>query len=380
MISETPPKCPHLGPIDSLTLAGLGNIGTHLIAFLARIPGLRRVNIVDFDGYEKSNLAGQDIQPRDVGKPKARAQAARLRRLCPALDVRAFIARLEDVPLGLLRADVLLTGLDSRVARCRANEIFWRLGMQAWIDGGVQAAQMLARVNVYLRGAGQPCYECSLSSGDYAALEQQYACGKQGGSVAATAAPACLGGLTAALQAIELHKMVSGQWDRVAAGCEVMFDGRTGQSLVSRCRPPAACRFDHSTWAIKRLEQTANQLAVSDVLALGPAGRRGSGRAALAVAGRMLVRRLTCLSCGAQSPRPWAFHSRWSPAAQPCSRCGGRQAASATDTFDWLEEGMLPRSQVTLARLGVRAGDVLVLRRGGRQQYLEIPEETHHGG
>ncbi|MDX6614340.1 MAG: molybdopterin-synthase adenylyltransferase, partial [Blastocatellia bacterium] len=94
-----------------------GNIGSHLVPHLGRMPNVARVTLIDRDVYEPPNLLTQDITPRDVGRRKALVQARRLARINPDLRVRAIAEAVERVPLGLLRADVILACLDSRRAR-----------------------------------------------------------------------------------------------------------------------------------------------------------------------------------------------------------------------------------------------------------------------
>lgn len=119
-----------------VTVVGAGgNIGSHLVTHLARMPAVSVVTLIDRDRYEPKNLASQDITIRDVGRPKARVQAERLMRIRPDLRVRAICDTVERVPIGLLRADVVLACLDSLVARQWVNQAAWRLGC-CWIDAG----------------------------------------------------------------------------------------------------------------------------------------------------------------------------------------------------------------------------------------------------
>src|SRR5271157_2768916 len=159
-----------------VVVVGCGAIGSFVLPLLARVPGITRITLVDHDTYQPSNLRGQLIFPCDVGQPKVAVQARRLRTLNPDLDVAAILAPVEDVPLGLLRANVLLAGVDSRQARQSVNEIAWRLGIP-WIDSGVLESAQLARVNVYVPGADAPCLECAGDERDYAALVAEYPCG-----------------------------------------------------------------------------------------------------------------------------------------------------------------------------------------------------------
>ncbi|HVS04231.1 MAG TPA: ThiF family adenylyltransferase, partial [Thermoanaerobaculia bacterium] len=185
-----------------------GNVGSHLVPLLARLPAVGRLVLVDRGSYQAADLVTQAITPRDVGRPKARVQARRARRLRPQLAVEALHADLAAVPPGRLRGAALLACLDGRAARQRVNELARWLGMP-WIDGGVRADGLLARADLYGAGEESACLECAWSEQDYAALETADPCGE--GEPAPTGAPAALGALAAALQALLCGRLLAGE-------------------------------------------------------------------------------------------------------------------------------------------------------------------------
>ncbi|MGH7199096.1 MAG: ThiF family adenylyltransferase, partial [Planctomycetaceae bacterium] len=209
----------------SLTLVGLGNILSQAVSHVGRLPCLRRVALVDPDTYENKNRVSQEILPGDVGKTKVEVQARRLREINPHLEIETFAGRVEDVPLAALSADVLLAGVDSRKARQAVNQAAWRLG-RPWVDTGVGADGMLARVNVYEPSPESPCLECAWSNEDYAAIEQEYLCRPGSGQAAATNAPTMLGALAASLAVIECVKLLSGEREHALCGRQVLIDAR----------------------------------------------------------------------------------------------------------------------------------------------------------
>ena len=232
-----------------ITVVGLGNTGSHHVPLLADIPDLAHVQLVDGGVYEAGNLGCQAILPRDVGRPKALVQARRLRQLNAALRVDAYVQWLEHVPWGNLRGDVIVSCVDSRVARQWINEIAWRQGV-VWFDLAVDAAHLLARVNVYAPGADAPCLECAWNDEDYAALEQVYACGPEHATSAPTRAPSSLGAVPAALAATELRKLLGGESEGLLTGRQVLCDLRHHEYWVTRYERNPACRFDHQSWAV----------------------------------------------------------------------------------------------------------------------------------
>ena len=82
------------------------------------------------------------------------------------------MARVENVPPGRLRGDVMLACLDSKDARRHTNSLAWKLGMPL-LDAGIEASALLARVNVYRPAENQPCQECAWDQRDYDRAERK---------------------------------------------------------------------------------------------------------------------------------------------------------------------------------------------------------------
>ena len=160
----------------TVIVIGLGNTGSHAVPHLARLALICEIIIIDFDIYDDSNLLAQDIDASAVGRAKVDVQAERLRRIRPDLRVVKIPRHVEDVPLGQLRADLILCCVDSNRARQCVNQISWRLGTP-WVDTAVNAEECLARVNVYNPGSERsPCLECAWGPDDYSRREQSYPC------------------------------------------------------------------------------------------------------------------------------------------------------------------------------------------------------------
>lgn len=357
----------------SVTVIGAGNIGSHLLTHLARMHAIKRVTIVDRDHYDATNLASQDITPRDVGKAKAQAQARRLRRINPELCVTALAEDVEAVPLGRLRSDLLVACLDSRRARQLVNQAAWRLGVP-WIDAGVEAGGLLARVNVYVPGANHPCIECAWDEKDYAAIEQTYACLGAVARVQPTLAPAALGGLAASLQALEIQKLFAGQMERVAVSKQVMIDATHHKHYVTAFRRNPQCRFpDHDGWAIRALDDRLSEMTLGAALALANGNGVASERVGLRVEERRFVRKLKCTGC--QFARPMLRLDRsLRPTERVCPRCGAAMTAAGFDVIERLSMGELTSKErrLSLRRLGLRSGDVFSVGTRANERHYEI--------
>jgi hypothetical protein len=160
----------------SVVVAGLGNIGSFLAPLLARTPGIARVTLCDPDIYGARQVSGQNIDASAIGRSKVEVQAERMRAIRPDLRVEAFVARVEQLPLGSLIGSIAVSCLDSRVARLRLAARSWRAGcpfVDAAVEGG---ASLLARTTVYLPEEAAACFECAFDDGDYEALEQVLPC------------------------------------------------------------------------------------------------------------------------------------------------------------------------------------------------------------
>jgi molybdopterin-synthase adenylyltransferase len=69
-----------------MTVIGVGAIGRQVALQLGAI-GARRLQLVDFDSVDRTNLTTQGYWEADVGQPKVRATATAIARLDPAIEV-----------------------------------------------------------------------------------------------------------------------------------------------------------------------------------------------------------------------------------------------------------------------------------------------------
>jgi molybdopterin/thiamine biosynthesis adenylyltransferase len=358
--------------MDHVVVVGVGAVGSHLVPHLARSPRVGQVTVIDHDRYDAGNTRGQDIDARAIGQPKARVQARRLRRINPRLAVTAVHTAIERLPLGALRGSVILAALDSRKARMAVNQAAWRLGVP-WIDAGVHADGMLARVRVFVPAEDQPCLECAWSQDDYDALEQSYPCAP-GVAPGSTGAPSALGALAAALQASECDWLLAGDGAHGLAGREVLLDVRHHRHAVTTFRRNPSCRMpDHGGWRIGPLGASPDCITLDEVVALGSTLRGAATSLGLGIAGQRLATTLRCDPCETTHDTCQTERlARLSP--QRCPRCGGRLRATGFDLRDFAPAAALPERvrQRRLADIGVRPRDVLTLRTPEVDAHFEV--------
>jgi len=359
-----PPTARSRASGKSVVVVGAGgNIGSHLVPHLARMSAVSNMILIDPQIYEAKNVPAQDIYASDIGKPKASVQADRLRRISPQLRVTAISARVEALPLGLLRADVILAALDSRRARQAVNEIAYRLN-SPWIDAGVDGTNLLARVNVYVPGRDNPCLECAWSDQDYKQLEQVYTCVGGVELPPATNAPSALGALAASLEAIECQKLLEGLTHRVAVSKEVLLDAAYHKHYVTSYAHNRRCRFDHEIWSIEKLARSAMAMTLNEALELGAprAADNGGGSRYLRVERQNFARRLSCPRCGGKRTL-LRLEAALDSGKLRCRRCSGTMVAAGFDRIERLDPPSLPPSARlrTLHGLGLRPGEVFAV-------------------
>jgi molybdopterin/thiamine biosynthesis adenylyltransferase len=363
-------------PRRSVAIVGAGgNIGSHLVPHIARMQDVERIVLVDPDAYDESNLAGQEIDAGDVGRPKVEVLGDRARRIRPRLRVDTFRARAERIPPGALRADAILACLDSRLARQYVNEIAWRLGVP-WIDSGVDGGALLARVNVYFPDLYNTCLECSWGPRDYELVEQTYACGEGSAAPAAhpTRAPSSLGALAASLQAIECRKLFDGESDRGFAGGEVLVDARYHNVFRTRVSRNPDCLMDHSVWPVGRAARVREiGTAAEWIDALAPRADGLSQETTVEALGSRFVTRMTCSSCE-RSETVLRLERSIGEAERRCGACGAMRLATGADIAERVPVGAFRAAspRASLLSHGIREGEILRVSGQGGIRIVEV--------
>lgn len=363
----------------ALVVVGVGNIGSHLVPHLARLPEVGRLTLIDRDIYVEHNLRNQAIDRSRLGRKKADEQARVARRINPDLEVTAVAENVEDVPLGLLRADLILSCLDSRRSRQYVNEAAWHLGVP-WLDSGVLADGLLARVELYVPAPNAPCLECSWGPNEYAALEQTYPCA--GEEPPATAAPSGLGALAASLQALECRRFLAGDLDpgALSAGDQVVASASHYRLLrTAHRRNPDCRRSSHGTWTIEPLVLGPGAGTLAGVFD-GVAQRVGSRDAvSIQVAGKRFAKELVCESCGHTRPvlRLWTAGGM---DAVSCERCSAPMSvAGFAMTERLVADGLSPDElRRSLRSLGIRAHEIVTAQsaNGAAPRHFELLEAS----
>jgi len=363
-----------------------GNIGSQLTPFLARCGYVKELILVDPDTYEEKNLRGQNIIPKDVGRAKATVQAAKVSAIAPNLSVTALVARVEDVPMGLLRGDVMLTALDSKLARVKANRIAARLGMPL-IDAGINRDAILGRISVCHPSRGTACLECGYTAPQYAEMERRMPCMDDHPNAVATDAPAELGGSVGARQAIECRSILERMRDggNVESAYEIRMDLRNNQTRVSTLPANPDCRCAHRKWPMTRIKCTPQSSTVNTFIKR-MRGSVSSTALSIGMQGKMLVWGLTCSECGRRRS-VMRFDHRIPERMWWCRKCGSEQPGrmvigdgDAVGGIDLVQDVKL--LQRTLGSFGFKPHDIITVRSPRRTIHCELlpPRTNLRGG
>jgi sulfur-carrier protein adenylyltransferase/sulfurtransferase len=147
-----------LGQASALVI-GAGGLGVPVLQYLAA-AGVGRISIADGDVVEASNLHRQPLYgTADVGEPKARVAAERLRALNPAIDLHVLDERATSANIAdwLAGHDVVVDCSDNFATKFLVNDAAVSAGKPAVF---ASVYQYEGQLQVYLPREDWPCLRC----------------------------------------------------------------------------------------------------------------------------------------------------------------------------------------------------------------------------
>ncbi len=204
----------------SVLVVGAGGLGSPLLLYLAA-AGIGRIGIVDGDRVDESNLHRQVLfDEADVGRPKARAAAARLRALRADLEVEAFCERLDAGRARALvpRFDIVADGSDNLETRLAVHAACLAAG-RVLVSAAVQGFDGQLTVFRAHEGPPHPCLRCLFPEDPEAGALPSCA---QGGVLGPAA------GVVGTLQAVEVVKELVGGFPSLS-GTLLLYDARSAE-------------------------------------------------------------------------------------------------------------------------------------------------------
>ena len=113
-----------------ITIVGVGAIGRQVVLQLAAM-GVRRMQLIDFDRVETTNVTSQGYRYRDIGKEKVAAAAEAAAEIDPAISIEAIVDRYRP---SMAIGRVIFCCVDSILSR----SAIWRAvcgSCDFWTDG-----------------------------------------------------------------------------------------------------------------------------------------------------------------------------------------------------------------------------------------------------
>jgi len=142
----------------AVMVAGVGGLGSPAALYLAA-AGVGKIVLVDKERVELSNLNRQILHwTGDIGTPKVRSAAEKLRKLNPHVEVEEVFAEINESNIMDLvkRVDLVIDGMDNWETRYLINRVCVEVG-RPFIHAGVYG--MHGQMLVIIPGKG-PCLQC----------------------------------------------------------------------------------------------------------------------------------------------------------------------------------------------------------------------------
>lgn len=273
---------------------GAGALGNEILKNLALL-GVGKILVVDFDTVEHSNLSRSILyRESDTGHSKAAVAARMMKSIYPGICVSHFHGDvIYQLGLGVYRwADLILAGLDNREARFQVNRCCYKVN-RPWIDGATEAMEGVVRVFSPPDG---PCYECTMTMADWAALKERRGCaglrveGLVDGRVPTTPITASI---IAALQTQEALKIIHGLTSLSGSG--MVFNGMINDAYVFRCNRSEECNSHTPFQEVISLDASVHSLTPRELLQQAES-RLGAG-VVIELPHELLVS-FDCIICG----------------------------------------------------------------------------------
>jgi adenylyltransferase/sulfurtransferase len=350
-------------------VVGAGALGNEVVKNLVLV-GVGDIVVADMDVVEASNLARcVFFRSSDEGRFKSVVLAERAAELNPDVKVAPLVGDVRSLGTGLAwRADVIVGALDNREARLYVNRVAART-RRVWVDGAIEALHGVARVF-------EPpvsCYECTMTELDWQVLAHRQSCrllsreDLADGKVPTTATTSSV---VAGVQAQEVVKLLHADQPGVQSlRGGLVFDGANNDSYPVTYPTSEECmaHFHCDDPVVLDVGGAARvEVTLADVAAAAWPGVEGTGEARLVVdLGDDYVLGWRCLGCGVDSPdgRPAVLVSF---GEARCEHCGDSRMPELVASA----EVPGPLAGATLADLGVRTDEVLVVRRGLEERFV----------
>ena len=346
----------------SLLVIGAGALGNETLKNLALL-GVGHVLILDFDTIETSNLSRTVLfRDADVGLPKARVAAERVRKINPEMRVEALCGNVfYDIGLGFFRhADLVIGCLDNIAARSHVG-VCCSLAGTPYLDGGMWG--LGGEVRWFLPGE-TACFECTLTEEDRRQASERRSCTGLRRDDPERTIPttintaAIIGGLLSQ----EAARLLCG--GDVGGGEAFVYNGQTARMHRSTLPRKPDCPYHAPYHDVVELDDTADTLSAASLL---DRARADLGNGGILELGRDFLQSFHCSRCDN------AEEVNQSIGVVPesrsrCQTCGSERTARIISRVE-------PNDAVasrTLAHLGIPPGEVVAVRNHQQTVLFEL--------
>lgn len=339
-------------------VAGAGALGNELVKCLALL-GVGNISLVDFDHVERSNLSRAVLmREEDIGRPKAEVVAERAMAINPDVVVTPYVGDLRaHFGIGKVASyDVVLGGLDSRLARLRLNSAAYRARVP-FVDGAIEGLMGVVRV---FRAPLSACYECTLTDRDMELLNVRRSCAMltlddiATGKVPTTATTASVVAGVQVQEAVKLLHDAPGA--DALAGKALMLNGLNHDSYVVEYVLDENC-LAHDTFDVDSLERVELETKLTELVT-----RAESlfGPDAYVQFEDEIVNGVRCDDCS-YSATTVRSSVRFSRSDLVCPECGSDLAPIVVNRISSADNSL---AGLTLAELELPIGDIVTLTSG----------------
>jgi adenylyltransferase/sulfurtransferase len=251
-------------------VVGCGALGNEIIKNLAML-GIGNIYLVDMDKIEKSNLTRSVLfRKEDEGKSKAETAAHRALEINDELNISYFDGSIFELGLGIFKKmDIIICGLDNREARLFVNQSCWKV-TTPWVDGAIEVLNGVARMFIPPDGVD---YESTMTETDFKLLNYRKSCMLLGvedieqGKIPTTPTIASIIG------GIEVQEAIKYLHDRedllLLNGKGFVFNGINNESYTIEYQVKEECNSRYSFGDISKSDIMFNEAKLSDIKEYG---------------------------------------------------------------------------------------------------------------
>jgi adenylyltransferase/sulfurtransferase len=347
-------------------VVGTGALGNEVCKNLAMM-GMELIVVLDRDTVEMANLSRSIFfRERDRARPKTAVIRERLADVNPDVKVLELQGDLDSVlGLGLVRRmDVVFSCLDSRLARRSVNRMCEKVG-KPWVDGAME--DLLGEVAVYVPGMG-PCYECSLTQAQKAALAEAVSCrgiALRNLSLGKVPTTSTMGSIISALQVQEGIRLIHGHLQNGLVGKRLVVNCNINDFYVTSSERNEDCDGHERFGEVSELQDlTAATATAQGLLEMF---KQETGEDGFVDLGREVVIQFRCEMCDASHDAGIPL-SEVDSEVQRCSNCGAPRLVATTHLVKAGDE----YAEWALGRLGIPPLDVLQVQGANSVRWYEL--------